>query len=146
MSTTRRKGVDTLKNRARRTFGPGNFFSYDRPICYLIYSQISINFRSTLTKTKKSQDSDHQNVGYKNDFRKISMFKKNRKVFIHTEVILDLDSFLSTWTKLKFFFVWFILMKLIDHYSRIAVSTWIRIVLGKLFFEGCYIIVLMYFF
>ena len=53
---TSRKGVDTKKPRAHKTFEPVQIIWYAEATCYLIYSQIEATFRFTLTKTKKSPD------------------------------------------------------------------------------------------
>ena len=122
-ATTRRKGVDTLKIRAHRTLGRGINICNDQALCYLIYGQFRLTFDRLLRGRKNRRKINIKPLRTCRMFsKKICLKKTNRKVFNHTEVILDLDTFLGTRPKLKYLFR-FILIKLIDHHNGIVATS-----------------------
>ena len=59
---TRRKGVDTYKNRAHKTFGPVRIIWNGQATCYLVYSQFRSTFDRILQRRKnrsKNWTSNH---------------------------------------------------------------------------------------
>ena len=72
---TRRKGVDTLKNRAHRTFGPGRKIYNDQALCYLINGQFRLTFDRLLRRRENRRKINIKPLRICTIFRKKSCVK-----------------------------------------------------------------------